>query len=141
MNKNICISVRGIQNIGDGLESILTKTTGTYYFENGFHVINYRELDEHGTATDNIMVLSETEMQLNKSGPLAGQFQFLSGEKTFAEYLTPFGKLDFEVETESYKLFAEMETIKVQLIYKLYADGQLFLKNKLLVHIEDCDTG
>lgn len=139
MNKDICISVQGIQNTGSGLETILTKTTGTYYFENGFHVINYCEMDEHGTATDNILFLSETEMRLNKSGSLAGQFQFLHGEKTLAEYLTPFGKIKFEVETESYKVFVKTKYIKVQLIYRLYADGHLFLENNLFVHIEDND--
>lgn len=139
MNKDICISVQGIQNTGSGLETILTKTTGTYYFENGFHVINYCEMDEHGTATDNILFLSETEMRLNKSGSLAGQFRFLHGEKTLAEYLTPFGEIKFEVETESYKVFVKTKDIKVQLIYRLYADGHLFLENNLFVHIEDND--
>lgn len=139
MNKDICISVQGIQNTGSGLETILTKTTGTYYFENGFHVINYCEMDEHGTATDNILFLSETEMRLNKSGSLEGQFQFLHGEKTLAEYLTPFGEINFEVETESYKVFVKTKDIKVQLIYRLYADGHLFLENNLFVHIEDND--
>ena len=136
MNKNICISVFGIQNTGNGLESILTKSTGTYDFENGFHVISYRELDEHGTATDNILFLSETEMQLNKSGSLSGIFHFGLGEKTSAEYLTPFGKIDFQVETESYSLTVKTKKIKVQIIYKLYTDGQLFLKNMLSIHIE-----
>ena len=86
MNKNIYISVQGVQDTGGGIETILTRTMGTYYFESGFHVISYRELDEHGTATDNILFLSETEMRLNKSGSLAGQFHFLSGKRTFAEY-------------------------------------------------------
>ena len=96
-------------------------------------------MDEHGTATDNILFLSETEMRLNKSGSLAGQFQFLHGEKTLAEYLTPFGEINFEVETESYKVFVKTKDIKVQLIYRLYADGHLFLENNLFVHIEDND--
>lgn len=136
VDKNICISVLGIQNIGNGLESILTKASGTYDFENGFHVINYRELDEHGTATDNILFLSEKEMQLNKSGSLSGKFHFGFGKKTLAKYFTPFGKVDFQVETEFYKLSVETETINVQLIYKLYTDGQLFLENMLSIHIE-----
>lgn len=139
MNSNICISVQGIQNTGDGLESILTKATGAYYFKNGFHVINYRELDEQGTATDNILFLSEKEMRLNKSGSMAGRFQFLEGEKTLAEYLTPFGKMDFEVETVSYQLSVQTETIKAKLSYRLYADGRLFLENNLSVYIQQND--
>lgn len=137
MNKDICISVQGIQNTGSGWETILTKTTGTYYFENGFHVVNYHELDEHGTDTDNILFLSETEMRLCKSGSLSGQFLFLQGEKTLAEYFTPFGEMNFEVETESYKMRAKKKDINAQVIYRLYADGCLFLENNLSVHIED----
>lgn len=137
MNKNIYISVQGVQDTGGGIETILTRTMGTYYFESGFHVISYRELDEHGTATDNILFLSETEMRLNKSGSLAGQFHFLSGKRTFAEYLTSFGKMDFEVETESYRLSVKTEIIKVQLLYRLYSGGHLFLENNLSIHIKD----
>ena len=137
MNKSIWISVLGIQNIGDGLQVVQTKTTGTYCFENGFHIVNYCELDEYGTATDNILFLTETEMQFNKSGSFAGRFKFLFGKKTLAECLTPFGIMIFEVETESYLLDVKIETIEVQLKYKLYAGDHLFLENNLSVHIED----
>ena len=142
MNKNIYISVQGVQDTGGGIETILTRTMGTYYFESGFHVISYRELDEHGTATDNILFLSETEMRLNKSGSLAGQFHFLSGKRTFAEYLTSFGKMDFEVETESYHLDVKENNLNVQLKYKLYADSQLFSENTLTIQTyEDKNDG
>ena len=61
MKNNIRISVLGSQNTGSEPEAILTKTIGMYCFEDGFHKINYCELDENGTATDNLLSLSETE--------------------------------------------------------------------------------
>lgn len=76
-------------------------------------------------------------MRLCKSGSLSGQFLFLQGEKTLAEYLTPFGEMNFEVETESYKMRAKKKDINALVIYRLYADGCLFLENNLSVHIED----
>ncbi len=100
MKQDIQISVLGIQNAGSEPEAILTKTTGTYSFEKGFYKIQYCELDENGTATDNLLFLLETEMRLSKSGSIAGQFLFIPGKKTIADYLMPFGKIAFEVETE-----------------------------------------
>lgn len=70
MKRDIQISVLGIQNTGSEPEAILTKTTGTYCFENGFYKIQYCELDENGTATDNLLFLLETEMRLSKSGSI-----------------------------------------------------------------------
>lgn len=95
MKHNIRISVLGIQNTGSAPEAILTKTTGSYCMENGIHTISYYELDENGTATDNLLFLSESEMRLNKSGSIAGQFLFTPYTKTVAGYLTPFGKIVF----------------------------------------------
>lgn len=142
MKNNIQISVLGIQNAGNEPEAILTKTTGTYCFEDGFHKINYCELDENGTATDNFLFLSETEMRLSKSGSIAGQFRFIPGIKTPADYLTPFGKIDFEVETESYHLDVREGNLNAQLKYRLYLGSQLFSENTLTIQTcEDKEDG
>ena len=63
--KNIQISIFSIQDIGYDREGILTKTTGTYSFENGYHKVHYCELDEHGTATDNTLLFSNEKMELS----------------------------------------------------------------------------
>lgn len=142
MKHNIQISVLGIQNAGDEPEAILTKATGTYHFEKGVHKINYCELDENGTATDNLLLLSGSEMRLSKSGSVAGRFLFVLGCKTVADYLTPFGKIDFEVETESYHLDVKENNLNVQLKYRLYADNQLFSENTLTIQtFEDKKDG
>lgn len=133
MKHNIQISVLGIQNAGDEPEAILTKATGIYCFENGVHKINYCELDENETATDNLLLLSDSKMRLSKSGSVAAQFLFIVGGKTAADYLTPFGKIDFEVETESYHLEVKENNLNVQLKYRLYADSQLFSENTLTI--------
>ena len=117
---NIQISVRSIQNFGSEPEVILTKTTGSYCLKNGFHTINYYELDEYGSATDNFILLSEKEMQMRKSGSFSGQFLFVLDNRTETSYLTPFGKIIFEVETESYNLNVQKDCLNVQLRYKYF---------------------
>ena len=139
MKQNIQIFLLGIQNAGSEPEAILTKTAGDYCFENGSHKILYCELDENGTATDNLLFLSETEMRLSKSGSVAGQFLFIPGEKTVADYLTPFGKIAFEAETETYYLDRKEDELNVQMKYKLYADNQLFSENTLTIHVCNAD--
>ena len=139
MKQDIQISLLGIQNAGSEPEAILTKTAGDYCFENGSHKILYCELDENGTATDNLLFLSETEMRLSKSGSVAGRFLFIPGEKTVADYLTPFGKIVFEAETETYHLDRKEDELNVQLKYKLYADNQLFSENTLTIHVCSAD--
>lgn len=53
------------------------------------------------------------------------QILFIPGTKTEADYLTPFGKIDFEVETESYRLDVSESNLKVQLKYRLYTGNQI----------------
>ena len=132
---NIQISGRSIQNFGSEPEVILTKTTGSYCLKNGFHTINYYELDEYGSATDNFILLSEKEMQMRKSGSFSGQFLFVLDNRTETSYLTPFGKIIFEVETESYNLNVQKDCLNVQLRYRLYTSNQLFSENFVSIEI------
>lgn len=134
---NIQISVRSIQNFGSEPEVILTKTTGSYCLKNGFHTINYYELDEYGSATDNFILLSEKEMQMRKSGSFSGQFLFVLDNRTETSYLTPFGKIIFEVETESYNLNVQKDCLNVQLRYRLYTSNQLFSENFVTIEISE----
>ena len=134
---NIQISVRSIQNFGSEPEMILTKTTGSYCLKNGFHTISYYELDEYGSATDNFILLSEKEMQMRKSGSFSGQFVFALDNRTETIYLTPFGKIFFEVETEFYNLNVQKECLNVQLRYRLYTSNQLFSENFITIEISE----
>lgn len=134
---NIQISVRSIQNFGSEPEVILTKTTGSYCLKNGFHTINYYELDEYGSATDNFILLSEKQMQMRKSGSFSGQFLFVLDNRTETSYLTPFGKIIFEVETESYNLNVQKDCLNVQLRYRLYTSNQLFSENFVSIEISE----
>ena len=134
---NIQISIRSIQNFGSEPEVILTKTTGSYCLKNGFHTINYYELDEYGSATDNFILLSEKEMQMRKSGSFSGQFLFVLDNRTETSYLTPFGKIIFEVETESYNLNVQKDCLNVQLRSRLYTSNQLFSENFVTIEISE----
>lgn len=116
---------------------ILTKTTGSYCLKNGFHTISYYELDEYGSATDNFILLSEKEMQMRKSGSFSGQFVFALDNRTETIYLTPFGKIFFEVETEFYNLNVQKECLNVQLRYRLYTSNQLFSENFITIEISE----
>lgn len=134
---NIQISVRSIQNFGSEPEMILTKTTGSYCLKNGFHTSSYYELDEYGNTTDNFISLSEKEMQIRKSGSFSGQFVFALDNRTETIYLTPFGKIIFEVETEFYNLNVQKECLNVQLRYRLYTSNQLFSENFITIEISE----
>lgn len=53
MNRNIQVSVLGIQDFGCESETVSTRAYGQYDFQNGLHKVSYCELDSNGTATDN----------------------------------------------------------------------------------------
>ena len=52
MRKDVQVSVLGIQDAGGGPEAVLTRTAGTCSPQDGGYRVGYRELDEHGNATD-----------------------------------------------------------------------------------------
>lgn len=142
MKREVCISVLGIQNIGDEFETVLTETSGTYCLENGFHKIDYFELDENRTTIAYHLVFSVSEMQMSKCGAVAGQFHFIPGAISVADYWAPFGRVVFQVETEFYKLDVKEHCLDAQIKYRLYTDKRLFSENIITIRVcENSEDG
>lgn len=137
MRKDVQVSVLGILDAGGGPEAVLTRTTGSCSPQGGGYQVSYRELDEHGNVTDNLLFLSQTEIRLDRSGAISGSFRFMPGERTKALYRTPFGEIGFLAETESCTMEADGNGLEARLEYRLYEGGRLFSQNTLSVHIRE----
>lgn len=135
MRKDVQVSVLGIQDAGGGPEAVLTRTAGTCSQQDGGYRIGYRELDEHGNATHNILFLSRKEIKLDRSGSISGSFQFIPGERTEIRYRTPFGEIGFQAETESCAMEEDESGLEARLRYRLYEGGRLFSENILSIWI------
>lgn len=140
MRKDVQVSVLGILDAGGGSEAIQTRTTGICSPQGGGYQVSYRELDEHGNVTDNLLFLSQTEIRLDRSGAISGSFRFMPGERTKALYRTPFGEIGFLAETESYTMEADGNGLEARLEYRLYESGRLFSQNILSVRIKEGGT-
>lgn len=146
MRKDVQVSVLGILDAGGGPEAVLTRTTGICSPQGGGYQVSYRELDEHGNATDNLLFLSQTEIRIDRSGSISGSFRFIPGERTEALYRTPFGDIGFLAETESCTVETDGSGLEARLEYRLeyrlYEGGRLFSQNTLSVYIgEDGGDG
>ena len=137
MRKDVQVSVLGILDAGGGPEAVLTRTTGICSPQGGGYQVSYREVDEHGNATDNLLFLSQTEIRIDRSGSISGSFRFIPGERTEALYRTTFGDIGFLAETESCTVEAEGSGLEARLEYRLYEGGRLFSQNTLSVHIRE----
>lgn len=135
MRKDVQVSVLGILDAGGGPEAVLTRTTGICSPQGGGYQVSYREVDEHGNATDNLLFLSQSEIRIDRSGSISGSFRFIPGERTEALYRTPFGDIGFLAETESCTVETDGSGLETRLEYRLYEGGRLFSQNTLSVHI------
>jgi len=140
MNRNIQVSVLGIQDFGCGSETVSTRAYGQYDFQNGLHKVSYCELDSNGTATDNMLIISESELKVNRSGSLSGRLLFNLEHRTKAEYVTSFGKFDFDIETDLYTLSENENGLGIELKYRLYEGKNLFSENTPTVQIYESSS-
>ena len=137
MRKDVQVSVLGILDAGGGPEAVLTRTTGICSPQGGGYQVSYREVDEHGNATDNLLFLSQSEIRIDRSGSISGSFRFIPGERTEALYRTPFGDIGFLAETESCTVEADGSGLEARLKYRLYEGGRLFSQNTRSVQIRE----
>lgn len=101
MTKDVMISVRGLQVMGeDGEDSVETVQQGEYYQKNGTHFLIYDEyLEGFREPVKNVLRYKPNELSLTKRGLLNVQMLFETGKKNLASYRTPFGTMMIGMDT------------------------------------------
>jgi uncharacterized beta-barrel protein YwiB (DUF1934 family) len=139
VTKDVLISIQGLQFAGsevgaaandEELDKIETICTGEYYCRNNAHFILYDELvgdtsvgDDNETIK-NVLKLRDKEFTLTKKGVMNVQMVFAQGEKTMAEYRTPYGSIMIALDTKSVEYKEEADSFHININYGLEANYQ-----------------
>lgn len=133
MTKNVIVSIKGLQFVGQENEEVEFIAAGEYQLRGDKHIITYEEVDEQeGTTygvTKNIITIEEKQVEILKSGQNNVQMVFEENTKNMTYYQTPFGELLVGINTAKIKKIEETEAIVVKLEYGLEINYN---------HVSDC---
>lgn len=125
MTRDVLVSVKGTQLLGEEGDTIEIITTGTYYEKNGRHYILYDEaIEDIGDVTNNIVKISEDKVEVIKRGIVDSCLTFEKGKKHKANYVTPIGLIMLGITTSVLDFKREEDAIYLHMDYSLEMNGE-----------------
>ncbi|MDD6733219.1 MAG: DUF1934 domain-containing protein [Lachnospiraceae bacterium] len=137
MQRKVHVSVTGIQ-YENGVEMTSTQTlsTGTYekHEEKDLHTLIFDErIEGIDTPLKNIIILSESEVNLLKSGELESEMLFSPGQTTLSSFHTPYGDLSMDVLCSDIKVWENQRGVYGEINYQLFVEGKVISENKIKI--------
>lgn len=132
MTKDVLISVKGLQLLGDDdyAEPIEVVTVGEYYFKNGHHYLRFNEMQEgFDEVTVNYIKADDRSLEVRKSGLVNMHMVFEEEKKNFTYYQTPFGMLYMGISATKVDFSATEDNIDIHVDYALEMNYE---------HVADC---
>lgn len=119
MNKNVLVSVSGIQLTIDGENPVEIVSRGQYYKKNGKSYIKYQEIDEDNIVTDCMIKIDGSSLEITKKGNSKSCMLFELDRNCMAPYETPFGTLMMGITTSDLIILEDEDAIVVKVRYSL----------------------
>lgn len=125
MEKEVLITIDGLQSLDGESDQVQVITPGEYYFQMGKHYLLYDEVAEDYTAVvKNMIKIQEGKIEIVKRGPLKAFMAFEEGKQNSGYYDTPFGRLQIGIWAERIQVQEETDRLTVQIAYSLQMNEQ-----------------
>lgn len=137
MNRDVRITVTGIQDDGGGNEIVTEyKARGQYFEKDDCRYLLYREQDaDSGAVTANTLKIKGNVLELSRKGHIHSRMVFEAGQAHSTSYITACGTLLLEVCTEDIKCLWTEDEARMQITYRLLMTGEFLSRNKLVIKI------
>lgn len=128
MVKDVMITVSGMLYVGTGRDEkdyIDVISPGQYYWRGDKHYLVYDEIAEGcDTPIRNIMKFDAEQVSIRKSGVINTEMVFRQGMETFSNYTTPYGVLDFSIQTQKIRIEESDQLLEADVRYRLTVNSQ-----------------
>lgn len=138
MNKNVVVSINGLQTLDDSEDTVEVITVGEYYNKNGKHYILYEEIDEDSKGvTKNVVKISEESIEIKKKGIVNTTMIFEKDKINKSYYSTPFGDLSVEISTNNIDIEVAETAINIEIQYSLSVNNQHMSNCKISLGVKE----
>lgn len=141
-NKEVLVSISGLQFSNDDKEALEMITVGDYYKQNGRHYVLFDEAMEgfEGT-THNLIQFSDHMVDITKKGITNVHMVFEEKQKNMTYYDTPFGNLLIGLATSRVDVKEEGDSIDVKIDYSLDINYEFVSDCKISICLKEKKAG
>lgn len=138
MDKEVLVSISGMQFADSDDTSIEVITTGEYYEKNNKHYLFYDEvLDGTSITTKNTVKFDNDCLELKRKGAVNVHMIFDRAQKTMSNYRTPFGNLLIGIDTSDIVIHQTNDSILVNVDYSLDVNYEFLTNCQLKLKISE----
>ena len=142
MNKEVQITITGIQSDGNETAEVVSQLSGLYYFKNNKHFVLYDEYpDEHNKSIVNKNTITFDEknqsyrVELIKKGYQNSRLSFFPNEKYATSYKTPYGVFLMVVDTTRTEVIIDVDNIDIEVSYELFLNDEFISHNNIKIEV------
>lgn len=141
MEKEVLVSVNGIQFSDEEQASMEVINPGKYYYKNNKHYITYEEkLDDGNVSVTNLLkisdVLNEPRVELIKQGGVGTHFIFEKDKRNVSCYETEYGSFMLGFHSKNISIEHSEDEINVKIDYSLEMNYEHVSDNKIEMKIK-----
>ncbi|HOM02232.1 MAG TPA: DUF1934 domain-containing protein [Acetivibrio sp.] len=139
MNKNVIISVKGVQTSENKDKNVLELVTeGKYYKKGNAYYVTYKESEVTGMeGTTTTLKISDGVVTLMRFGTVNAQFIFEEGQKHVSYYDTQYGTFTMKVTARMVTINVDDSGGEVKVDYKLEIDDNKSGENDFHMFIRE----
>lgn len=139
MNKNVIISVKGIQStVGKDTNSLELITEGKYYKKDNAYYVTYKESEVTGmSGTTTTLKISDGVITLMRFGSVNTQFIFEKGQKHMSYYDTIYGTFTVSVLASQVSVNVDDSGGEIKVDYDIEIDNNKTGENDLHMYIRE----
>lgn len=135
MAKDVLVSVKGTQVIGEESDTVEVITSGTWYEKNDKQYLIYEEtFEEIKEITRNTVKIAPNLVEVTKRGVVESRMVYERGKKHVANYMTPMGLIVLGITTKDLFVEANQEKLHVEIRYALEMNGQFVSDSSLEIN-------
>ncbi|CUH93848.1 DUF1934 domain-containing protein [Herbinix luporum] len=136
MNEKVRVYIEGIVRDGDDISPITTKAVGVYRNFKGRHIIRYKEPEnEENKASINTIKISSGQVEMIKKGENSTHMVFDLSKQTYSSYDTPYGSLNFQINTSRINIEEKVREINIHMEYTLSLNDSHISDNQLIIKV------
>lgn len=141
MNKDVIITIKGLQKDDQQNATITSTLKGSYYEKNNKHYVMYEEQlieNDPNSLTNNTLIFSLSDyvtVDLIKRGYQNSKMCFRAGEQYASPYKTIYGILYMETKTLSVDLKILPDSIHADIEYDLFLNDDFVSHNQIIISV------
>ncbi len=135
MNKDVIITVSGLDINSEDTDQIEIVTTGKYINKGSHGLVRFEEVVEALGVTKNTIKFGEDHAEVSRSGAMEMYLYFYPGKKTTSDYKTPYGDMIVGINTTRYDYKEENDNIDIGIGYELSVNHEFLANCSIKINI------